>query len=92
MVLFTFRRLSCRYHCEHVSGACLDADVIAGTHHTRWVEEELDLTGMARPTAPALPEDEAVAQREITVEIGGRRYLVTYWMPEQAHHHPSLRL
>jgi acetyl-CoA/propionyl-CoA carboxylase biotin carboxyl carrier protein len=55
---------------------------IAGTHHTRWVEEELDLTGIARPTAPALPEDEAVAQREITVEIGGRRYLVTYWMPE----------
>ncbi len=55
---------------------------IAGTHHTRWVEEELDLTGIARPTAPALPEEEAVAQREITVEIGGRRYLVTYWMPE----------
>jgi acetyl-CoA/propionyl-CoA carboxylase biotin carboxyl carrier protein len=55
---------------------------VEGTHHTRWVEDDLDLTGIARPTAPALPEDEAVAQREITVEIGGRRYLVTYWMPE----------
>jgi acetyl-CoA/propionyl-CoA carboxylase biotin carboxyl carrier protein len=55
---------------------------IEGTHHTRWAEDELDLSGMERPTAPALPEDEAVAQREITVEIGGRRYLVTYWMPE----------
>lgn len=55
---------------------------IEGTHHTRWVEDELDLTGIARPTAPALPEDEAMAQREITVEIGGRRYVVTYWMPE----------
>ncbi len=55
---------------------------VEGTHHTRWVEEELDLGGIARSTAPALPEDEAVAQREITVEIGGRRYLVTYWMPE----------
>ena len=58
------------------------AAFIEGTHHTRWVEDELDLTGIARPTAPAIPEDEAVAQREITVEIGGRRYLVTYWMPE----------
>jgi len=55
---------------------------VEGTHHTRWAEDELDLTGMARPTAPALPEDEAVAQRDITVEIGGRRYLVSYWMPE----------
>jgi acetyl-CoA/propionyl-CoA carboxylase biotin carboxyl carrier protein len=55
---------------------------IEGTHHTRWAEDELDLSGIARPTAPAIPEDEAMAQREITVEIGGRRYLVTYWMPE----------
>jgi acetyl-CoA/propionyl-CoA carboxylase biotin carboxyl carrier protein len=55
---------------------------IEGHHHTRWVEEEMDLSGMSRPIAPALPEDEAVAQREITVEIGGRRYVVTYWMPE----------
>ena len=55
---------------------------IENKHHTRWAEEELDLSGIALPTAPALPEDEATAQREITVEIGGRRYLVTYWMPE----------
>jgi acetyl-CoA/propionyl-CoA carboxylase biotin carboxyl carrier protein len=55
---------------------------VEGNHHTRWLEEELDLSGMSRPTAPTLPEDEAVAQREITVEIGGRRYVVTYWMPE----------
>jgi len=55
---------------------------VEGTHHTRWAEDELDLTGIARPTAPALPADEEVAQRDITVEIGGRRYVVTYWMPD----------
>ena len=55
---------------------------IENKHHTRWAEDELDFSGIARPTAPALPEDEATAQREITVEIGGRRYVVTYWMPE----------
>ncbi len=55
---------------------------VEGTHHTRWAEDDLDLSGIARPTAPALPEEEALARREITVEIGGRRYLVTYWMPD----------
>ncbi len=55
---------------------------VEGKHYTRWAEDELDLSGLTRPTAPALPEEEATAQREITVEIGGRRYVVTYWMPE----------
>lgn len=31
---------------------------------------------------PSLPEEEALQQRTMTVEIGGRRFSVTFWAPE----------
>ena len=57
-------------------------DFMNGNHHTRWLEEVVSLEG-AEPTAvPALPEEEDLAKRDITVEIGGRRFRVSYWAPE----------
>ncbi len=57
-------------------------DFVAGSHHTKWMEETIDL-GVPSPTAyPALPEEEEVSKRDITVEIGGRRFQVSYWAPE----------
>lgn len=57
-------------------------DFVAGTHHTRWIEDSVQIAG-ARPDAPpSLPEDEELEQRSMTVEIGGRRYAVTFWAPE----------
>jgi acetyl-CoA/propionyl-CoA carboxylase, biotin carboxylase, biotin carboxyl carrier protein len=54
------------------------------THYTRFVEDQLDFSGLAAGTAPALPQDEEVEQRTITVEVGGRRFGVTFWAPVMA--------
>jgi len=57
---------------------------VGGTHHTRTVEEDLDLSTMTQPAAPQLPEDEELAERQMTVEVGGRRFVVRLWAPEVA--------
>ncbi|MFQ5516820.1 MAG: acetyl/propionyl/methylcrotonyl-CoA carboxylase subunit alpha [Acidimicrobiia bacterium] len=59
-------------------------DFVAGRHHTLFVEETIDFSGMARPTAPAVPEEEELVEREMTVEVGGRRFQVRFWAPEPA--------
>ncbi len=63
----------------------LDTDAFRNaTHYTRFVEDQLDFSGLAAGTAPALPQDEEVDQRTITVEVGGRRFGVTFWAPVMA--------
>jgi acetyl-CoA/propionyl-CoA carboxylase biotin carboxyl carrier protein len=57
---------------------------IAGTHHTKTVEEELDLSSITHPPTARLPGDEEQAERTMTVEVGGRRYQVRLWAPEIA--------
>jgi acetyl-CoA/propionyl-CoA carboxylase biotin carboxyl carrier protein len=57
-------------------------DFIKGNHHTRWLEEVIVFEGGDPKGAPSLPEDEDLSRRDITVEIGGRRFRVAYWAPE----------
>ncbi len=57
-------------------------DFIEGRHHTKWMEDSLHLTGSGPDSAPAVAEDEATTKRDLTVEIGGRRFAVSYWAPE----------
>jgi len=59
-------------------------DFVNGTHHTKWMEDVVDLEGPDPRAAPALPEEEDLTKRDITVEIGGRRFRVSYWAPEPA--------
>jgi acetyl-CoA/propionyl-CoA carboxylase biotin carboxyl carrier protein len=59
-------------------------DFIKGEHHTRWMEESVILDPTSPDAPPALPEDEELAKRDITVEVGGRRFTVSYWAPEPA--------
>ncbi|MGI9609354.1 MAG: acetyl-CoA carboxylase biotin carboxylase subunit [Acidimicrobiia bacterium] len=59
-------------------------DFVEGRHHTRWMEESADLQGGSPQAPPSLPEDQEVTRRDITVEVGGRRFGVTYWAPEPA--------
>ena len=54
----------------------------AGEHHTRFMEDEVDLSEISFATGTTLPSDEAMAQRAMTVEVGGRRFDVTYWSPD----------
>jgi acetyl-CoA/propionyl-CoA carboxylase biotin carboxyl carrier protein len=60
-------------------------DFAAATHSTRWVEERLDLSGVAAdPQPPATPAEEdgdAKVRRDVDVEVDGRRYKVRLWVP-----------
>jgi acetyl-CoA/propionyl-CoA carboxylase biotin carboxyl carrier protein len=60
-------------------------DFIAVDHSTNWVEEKLDLSGVAAP-GPAVPAEEAEGRvrRDLDVEVNGRRYAVRMWVPESA--------
>jgi acetyl-CoA/propionyl-CoA carboxylase biotin carboxyl carrier protein len=51
-----------------------------GSHDTRTVEADLDLSTLAQPPPEAPSEDDA-AGRTMTVEVGGRRFEVRLWAP-----------
>ncbi len=57
-------------------------DFVQGKHHTKWMEETVPLADHDPEFAPALPQEEALAKKDITVEVGGRRFRVSYWAPE----------
>jgi len=56
------------------------------THSTKWVEERLDLTGVKAPAAPIPAADdeqaEPLVRRQATVEVNGKRFDVSLWVPE----------
>jgi acetyl-CoA/propionyl-CoA carboxylase biotin carboxyl carrier protein len=64
-------------------------DFQAGIHSTKWVEEQLDLSGVtgkteAEPaTAPNGDEGPRV-RRDVVVEVDGKRFSVSAWVPETA--------
>ena len=45
-------------------------DFVEGRVHTKLVEDTMDFTGIERGTSPTLPEDEELAERSMTVEVG----------------------
>ncbi len=51
-------------------------------HHTRFAEDEVDFSGITFEPGHTLPEEEARSERSLTVEVGGRRFDVTFWAPE----------
>jgi len=62
-------------------------DFVGLRHSTNWVEQSLDLSGVASPEPPS-PEQgstgEAKVRRDVEVEVDGRRYNVALWVPETA--------
>jgi acetyl-CoA/propionyl-CoA carboxylase biotin carboxyl carrier protein len=59
-------------------------DFIAVEHSTNWVAQKLDLSGVAsHAPAPASESDEpGRVQRDVDVEVDGRRYQVKLWVPD----------
>ncbi len=60
-------------------------DFVAARHSTKWVEETLDLSEVGAPVtaAPAADGDEApLVKRATTVEVNGKRFSVSMWVPE----------
>jgi acetyl-CoA/propionyl-CoA carboxylase biotin carboxyl carrier protein len=63
------------------------ADFAEATHSTKWVEERLDLSGVEAPAkaAPASDDGEAPkVERQVDVEVNGKRFNVRLWVPEVA--------
>ena len=55
---------------------------ISARHHTGWLENEFLLSPADPEVAASLPEEESVVRQDMTVEIGGRRFVVSYWEPD----------
>ena len=56
----------------------------AAEHSTKWVEDRLDLTGITSGSStPTGREDDAPkVQRDVDVEVNGKRFAVKVWVPD----------
>ena len=61
-------------------------DFRAATHSTKWVEETLDLSDVGSSADPGDDGDgeEPTVRRDISVEVDGKRFSVSMWVPEAA--------
>jgi acetyl-CoA/propionyl-CoA carboxylase biotin carboxyl carrier protein len=69
-------------------------DFVNVVHSTKWVEEKLDLSAIGiAPVTPPMPTDvgpdgdgepEPLVRRQTTVEVNGKRFDVSMWVPESA--------
>jgi acetyl-CoA/propionyl-CoA carboxylase biotin carboxyl carrier protein len=64
-------------------------DFAAGRHSTKWVEDRLDLSAVGAGASASVPATDAGAEprepkvrRDVDVEVNGRRFGVTVWVPE----------
>ena len=70
-------------------------DFKAAAHSTNWVAERLDLEDVASgaageaPTAPTDGEDAPRVRRDIDVEVDGKRFSVSMWVPDSASSSPE---
>ena len=62
------------------------ADFQTAKHSTKWVEETLDLSEVGVTPAAAASEDdsEQKVRRDVDVEVNGKRFAVSVWVPEFA--------
>jgi len=57
-------------------------DFVDGIHSTKWVEDTLDLSAVGSTAAVADGETEAKVQRDVDVEVNGKRFSVKVFVPE----------
>jgi acetyl-CoA/propionyl-CoA carboxylase biotin carboxyl carrier protein len=57
-------------------------DFSEATHSTKWVEDTLDLTGVSATPTTTGEESEAKVQRDVDVEVNGKRFAVKVFVPE----------
>jgi acetyl-CoA/propionyl-CoA carboxylase biotin carboxyl carrier protein len=57
-------------------------DFVNGTHSTKWVEDTLDLSNVGSTATVGDGETEAKVQRDVDVEVNGKRFSVKVFVPE----------
>jgi len=64
------------------------ADFAAAEHSTKWVEDRLDLSTVGVEPTQSVTTDgeapEAKIKRDVDVEVNGKRFAVSVWIPESA--------
>ena len=60
------------------------ADFQTAEHSTKWVEDRLDLTGVSAVAGRAAPATTTPpkVQRDVDVEVNGKRFSVKVWVPD----------
>jgi acetyl-CoA/propionyl-CoA carboxylase biotin carboxyl carrier protein len=58
------------------------SDFQEAKHSTKWVEDVLDLTGVSATPSTGDGETEAKVQRDVDVEVNGKRFAVKVFVPE----------
>ena len=60
-------------------------DFAAVTHSTKWLEETVDLSTISVAAVAELEDsDEPKIKRDVDVEVNGKRFSVSMWVPESA--------
>lgn len=59
-------------------------DFVANEHSTKWVEETLDLSGVGSAPVGGADDDAPKVKRDLDVEVNGKRFSVSMWVPESA--------
>ena len=60
-------------------------DFAAVTHSTKWLEETVDLSGIGTTAVPEVEDThEPKIKRDVDVEVNGKRFSVSMWVPESA--------
>jgi acetyl-CoA/propionyl-CoA carboxylase biotin carboxyl carrier protein len=62
-------------------------DFIAVRHSTTWLSDRVDLSGIA-PSQDIAPVPQAEERKDIEVEVGGRRFAVSVWVPASSEPRP----
>lgn len=57
-------------------------DFVDGIHSTKWVEDTLDLSNVGSTATVADGDTEAKVQRDVDVEVNGKRFSVKVFVPE----------
>ncbi len=57
-------------------------DFVDGIHSTKWVEDTLDLSNVGSTATVVDGESEAKVQRDVDVEVNGKRFSVKVFVPE----------
>jgi acetyl-CoA/propionyl-CoA carboxylase biotin carboxyl carrier protein len=60
------------------------ADFKAAKHSTKWVEDTLDLSTVGVDPVVADDDAEPKVRRDVDVEVNGKRFAVSMWVPESA--------
>ena len=64
-------------------------DFAAGKHSTRWLEEQVDLSGLVSDAGTTAPPAEDIEATVVPVEVNGKKFAVKLYLPEGAVAAPS---